>query len=146
MPKDSVSTFGKKKTAVAVALAKPGSGAIRINGTPLALYSSPILRPKIYEPLLLLEGGEGGNPFSKIDIRVKVTGGGHTAQIYAIRQAISKALVAWYSKYVDAASGLELKKTLVGYDRTLLVADPRRMEPKKFGGPGARARYQKSYR
>jgi hypothetical protein len=30
--------------------------------------------------------------------------------------------------------------------RTLLVADPRRVEPKKFGGPGARARYQKSYR
>jgi hypothetical protein len=37
-----------------------------------------------------------------------------------------------------------LKKSLVAYDRTLLVADPRRCEPKKFGGPGARARYQKS--
>ena len=37
-----------------------------------------------------------------------------------------------------------MKKALVSYDRTLLVADPRRCEPKKFGGPGARARYQKS--
>ena len=35
---------------------------------------------------------------------------------------------------------------LLQYDRTLLVADPRRCEPKKYGGPGARARVQKSYR
>ncbi|CEG83924.1 Putative 40S ribosomal protein S16 [Rhizopus microsporus] len=40
----------------------------------------------------------------------------------------------------------EIKEILVQYDRTLLVADPRRCEPKKFAGPGARARYQKSYR
>merc|ERR1712083_1221681 len=38
------------------------------------------------------------------------------------------------------------KDLLVQHDRTLLVADPRRCESKKFGGPGARARYQKSYR
>ena len=35
---------------------------------------------------------------------------------------------------------------LIVLPRSLLVADPRRNEPKKFGGPGARARYQKSYR
>ena len=35
---------------------------------------------------------------------------------------------------------------LVQYDRSLMVADPRRCESKKFGGPGARSRYQKSYR
>jgi hypothetical protein len=45
---------------------------------------------------------------------------------------------------VDEASKKEVKNILVTYDRTLLVADPRRCEPKKFGGPGARARYQKS--
>lgn len=33
-----------------------------------------------------------------MDIRVRVNGGGHVAQIYAIRQAISKALVAYYQK------------------------------------------------
>jgi small subunit ribosomal protein S16e len=49
----------------------------------------------------------------------------------------------FYAKNEDAASALELKKTLIAYDRTLLVADPRRMEPKKFGGRGARARRQK---
>lgn len=52
----------------------------------------------------------------------------------------------FYAKNEDAASALELKKTLIAYDRSLLVADPRRCEPKKFGGRGARARRQKSYR
>lgn len=47
---------------------------------------------------------------------------------------------------VDEASKKEIRDQLTRYDRTLLVADPRRSEPKKFGGPGARARYQKSYR
>ena len=47
---------------------------------------------------------------------------------------------------VDEASKKEIKDLLVQYDRTLLVADPRRCEAKKFGGPGARARFQKSYR
>lgn len=63
--------------------------------------------------------------------------------MYAMRQAIAKAVVAYYSKYIDAYSAMELKKKLVAYDRTLLIADPRRMEPKKFGGGGARARRQK---
>ena len=61
-------------------------------------------------------------------------------------QAIAKAVVAYYQKYVDESSKREIKDILVTYDRTLLVADPRRCEPKKFGGPGARARRQKSYR
>ncbi|XP_053460832.1 40S ribosomal protein S16 isoform X3 [Nycticebus coucang] len=50
------------------------------------------------------------------------------------------------SENVDEASKKEIKDILIQYDRTLLVADPRRCESKKFGGPGARARYQKSYR
>lgn len=88
----------------------------------------------------------GLDKFANVDIRVRVTGGGHTSQVYAIRQAIAKAIVAYYQKYVDEQSKNELKRALIAYDRTLLVADPRRSEPKKFGGPGARARYQKSYR
>lgn len=79
-----------------------------------------------------------------MDIRLRVSGGGHTSQIYALRQAIAKAVVAYVAKYEDAASALEVRKVLVAYDRTLLVADPRRCEPKKFGGKGARSRYQKS--
>ena len=80
---------------------------------------------------------------SQVDIRVRVSGGGHTSQIYAIRQAIAKALVAYYAKFYDASSSLELRQLFTSYDRTLLIADPRRMEPKKFGGRGARARRQK---
>lgn len=47
---------------------------------------------------------------------------------------------------MDEQSKKEIRDILISYDRSLLVADPRRCEPKKFGGPGARARYQKSYR
>jgi small subunit ribosomal protein S16e len=138
----AVQTFGKKKTATAVAHAKEGRGLIRINGSPIDLLRPEILRYKVYEPVLVA----GEDAFSVLDIRVKAKGGGHTSQVYAIRQAIAKALVAYYAKYVDAYSAIELKKKLVTYDRTLLIADPRRAEPKKFGGHGARARRQKSYR
>ena len=157
----AVQTFGKKKvrcagiplhaqlcthpvlfqTATAVAHAREGKGLIRINGSPINLVKPEILRFKVYEPVLVA----GEDTFANIDIRVRVKGGGHTSQIYAIRQAISKAVVAYYAKYVDAFSAIELKKKLVAYDRTLLIADPRRMEPKKFGGAGARARRQKRW-
>merc|ERR1711971_825658 len=49
-------------------------------------------------------------------------------------------------KFSDEATKRELKDLLLQYDKGLLVADPRRCEPKKFGGKGARARFQKSYR
>jgi len=139
---NAVQTFGKKKTATAVAHAREGKGLIRINGSPIHLLQPEILRYKVYEPVLAV----GEDKFDSIDIRVRVKGGGHTSQVYAIRQAIAKALVAYYAKFFDAQSAITLKKELVAYDRTLLIADPRRMEPKKFGGGGARARRQKSYR
>jgi len=142
MPAQATSTFGKKKTATAVAYCKDGKGLIRINGVPISLVKPEVLRYKVYEPILVA----GADAFSKLDIRVRVSGGGHTSQVYAVRQALAKAVVAFYAKYYDAASSLELRKALIQYDRTLLVADPRRMEPKKFGGKGARARFQKSYR
>ncbi|KAL7299715.1 40S ribosomal protein S16 [Trichogramma pretiosum] len=138
----SVQVFGRKKTATAVAYCKRGSGLLKVNGRPLELVEPKMLQYKLQEPILLL----GKDKFQDVDIRVRVNGGGHVAQIYAIRQAIAKSLVAFYQKYVDEASKKEIKDILIQYDRTLLVADPRRCEPKKFGGPGARARYQKSYR
>ncbi|XP_074102020.1 small ribosomal subunit protein uS9-like [Cotesia typhae] len=138
----SVQVFGRKKTATAVAYCKRGKGLIRVNGRPLENVEPAALQYKLQEPILIL----GKEKFAGVDMRVRVNGGGHIAQIYAIRQAIAKALVAYYQKYVDEASKKEIKEMLIQYDRTLLVADPRRCEPKKFGGPGARARYQKSYR
>lgn len=137
-----VQCFGRKRTAVAVATCQKGKGMIHVNGAPIELVQPEILRFKVFEPVMLL----GKERFANIDIRVRVRGGGYVSQIYAIRQAICKGIVAFYQKFVDEASKKEIKDILLAYDRTLLVADPRHCEPKKFGGPGARARYQKSYR
>ena len=131
-----------QKTSVAVAYVKRGKGEIRLNGAPLDVIQPDTLRWKIMEPILLL----GKQRFSNVDIRLRVKGGGRVTQSYALRQAIAKGLVAFYQKYVDEQSKNEIKNILLSYDRTLIVADPRRCEPKKFGGPGARARFQKSYR
>ncbi|WWC69392.1 40S ribosomal uS9 domain-containing protein [Kwoniella pini CBS 10737] len=135
----AVQTFGKKKTATAVAHVTPGRGLVRLNGSPISLVEPVVLRYKVYEPILVV----GPEKLANLDIRLRVKGGGHVSQIYALRQAIAKGIVAFYAKNEDAASALELKKTLIAYDRTLLVADPRRTEPKKFGGRGARSRRQK---
>ncbi|KAJ9152035.1 30S ribosomal protein S9 [Pleurostoma richardsiae] len=142
MSTQQVQCFGKKKTAIAVSTCKAGKGLVKVNGKPLSLVQPEVLRHKLYEPLLIV----GLDKFANVDIRVRVKGGGHTSQVYAIRQCIAKSLIAYYQKYVDEHSKNMLKQALVQYDRTLLVADNRRCEPKKFGGPGARARFQKSYR
>ncbi|KAL9050668.1 MAG: hypothetical protein Q9162_006490 [Coniocarpon cinnabarinum] len=104
-----------------------GKGLVKVNGRPLSLAEPAALRFKVYEPVLII----GVDKFAGVDIRVRVSGGGH---------------VAYYQKYVDEYAKNQLKNAYTQYDRTLLVADNRRCEPKKFGGPGARARYQKSYR
>ncbi|KAM0011889.1 putative ribosomal protein S9 [Helianthus debilis subsp. tardiflorus] len=131
-----------EKTAVAVTHCKAGRGLIKVNGVPIELVQPEILWYKAFEPILLL----GRHKFAGVDMLIRVKGEGHTSQIYAMRQSISKALVAYYQKFVDEEQKKEIKDVLVRYDRTLLVADPRRCEPKKFGGRGARARFQKSYR
>merc|ERR1739838_1176962 len=138
----SVQVYGRKKTATSVAHCKRGKGLIKVNGRPLSVVEPATLRQKIEEPILLL----GKERFEGADIKIRVNGGGRVSKVYAIRQALAKALIAYYQKFVDEASKKEIKDTLIQYDRSLLVADPRRKESKKFGGPGARARYQKSYR
>ena len=142
--KDSqfVQTFGKKRNATAVAICRAGKGNIKVNGVPLALLEPEIIRTKVMEPLLLL----GLDRFAKYDIRITVRGGGHVSQVYAIRIALSKAIISFTQKYVDETTKNQLKEKLLAYDRGLLVADPRRCEPKKHGGPGARSKKQKSYR
>ncbi|KAI1292282.1 40S ribosomal protein S16 [Halotydeus destructor] len=141
-PIQSVQVFGRKKTAIAVSYCKRGNGNVKVNGRPLDMLEPQALKYKLLEPILLL----GQERFAGVDLRIRVKGGGQVAQVYAIRQAIAKSLVAYYQKYVDESSKKEIKDILIQYDRTLLVSDPRRSEPKKFGGPGARARFQKSYR
>ena len=128
---------------------RTGKGVLRVNGSPIELLEPQSLRVKVLEPILLL----GLKRFQNLDIRIRVRGGGYVSQIYAIRQALSKGVVAYYQKFVNETEKREIKcithsylELLLQYDRSLLVADPRRCEPKKYGGPGARARYQKSYR
>eukprot|EP01089_Gocevia_fonbrunei_P004763 TRINITY_DN1481_c0_g1_i1.p1 TRINITY_DN1481_c0_g1~~TRINITY_DN1481_c0_g1_i1.p1 ORF type:complete len:170 (+),score=41.08 TRINITY_DN1481_c0_g1_i1:82-591(+) len=140
--KNAVQTFGRKKNAIAVAFCREGTGLLKVNGTPIELVEPQVLRYKVFEPILLL----GQSRFAGVDIRIKVKGGGSVAQIYAIRQALAKAIVAYYQKFIDEHEKNQIKEILFGYDRSLLAADPRRCEPKKFGGRGARARFQKSYR
>merc|ERR1712216_553963 len=88
MSLETVQTFGRKKTAVAVAFVKKGVGRCKINGVPIELVEPEALRYKVWEPILLL----GAQRYSDVDIRIRVKGGGYTSQIYAIRQAIAKAL------------------------------------------------------
>merc|ERR1712096_163639 len=110
----SVQVFGRKKTATAVAFCKRGNGLIKVNGRPLDLVEPAPLRMKVQEPVLII----GKERFASIDIRISVKGGGQIAQIYATRQAISKAIVAYYQKFVDEASKKEIKDLLVQYDRS----------------------------
>ena len=125
---------GKRKTAIARAIVKSGSGKTFINGIPLSTYNPEVSRTKISEPLVL-----SGERFKALDFNVRVNGGGVMGQAEAARMAIAKGLVAW-------TRSSELRKIMTNYDRTMLAGDPRRKEPKKFGGPGARRREQKSYR
>lgn len=140
--KRSVQCFGRKKNATAVCHCTDGKGFIRVNGRSLNILEPASMRLKVSEPILLL----GGNRFKDLNLRVRVRGGGPTSQVLAIRQAIAKSILAFHQKFSDEATKRELKDLLLQYDKGLLVADPRRCEPKKFGGKGARARFQKSYR
>uniref|UniRef100_A0A8C9CTQ7 Small ribosomal subunit protein uS9 n=1 Tax=Peromyscus maniculatus bairdii TaxID=230844 RepID=A0A8C9CTQ7_PERMB len=82
-----------------------------------AAHSSHTQQYKLPEPILFL----GKERLAGVDNRLK--GGSHVAQIYAIRQSVSKALVAYYQKYVDGASRKESKNIFIQYDWTLLVTD-----------------------
>ncbi len=125
---------GKRKTAVARASVKDGRGNLRINKNSINSINNKYVRDLILEPLKL-----AGEKALKVDISVNVFGGGVLGQAQAVRTAIAKAMVA----YFDDQS---LKTLYLGRDRSLLIEDSRRVESKKFKGPKARARFQKSFR
>jgi small subunit ribosomal protein S9 len=126
---------GKRKTAVARAIVKPGAGRIRINRTPLEIFEPEIAREKIMEPLL--QAGE--DVWKQLDMDIKTSGGGYMGQAEAARMTVANALLKW-------TKSTHLRTVFTEYDRTMLAGDSRSKEPKKFGGPGARAKEQKSYR
>ncbi len=125
---------GKRKTAIAKAVVKPGAGKVTVNGYPIEALNPEIAREKIKEPLLL-----AGDKVRTMDIKIKVDGGGFMSQAEAIRMALVRGIVKW-------TRSAQLKRLFSQYERTMFAGDPRRSESKKFGGPGARRRKQKSYR
>ncbi|MBU3940687.1 MAG: 30S ribosomal protein S9 [Nanoarchaeota archaeon] len=122
---------GKRKEAMAKATISKGTGKVKINNQLLDNYGHEIIVMKIKEPIIL-----ANNP-KDIDINVRVSGGGWSAQADAVRLAIARCLVE-YNK--------NLKKTFLEYDRNLLVADTRWKETCKPNDSKARAKRQKSYR
>jgi small subunit ribosomal protein S9 len=134
MTKKIVNTSGKRKSAVAQATVQKGTGIIRINKKPVDFYEPEIARWKILEPIKIAH-----EHMDKVDIDVKVTGGGFMGQASAVRTAIAQGLLE-YTKDPN------LKLAFLDHDRSLLVSDPRRKEPKKPLGRGARKKRQKSYR
>ena len=125
---------GKRKTAIAKAVLRSGSGRVTFNKYPLNLVTPEPARVKIMEPIMI-----AGDRAKGVDIRVQAHGGGVMGQAEAARMAIARALQRW-------TKSAQLKRALRSHDRTMLAGDPRRAESKKFGGPGARRRKQKSYR
>ncbi|WP_123537320.1 30S ribosomal protein S9 [Halosimplex salinum] len=128
-------TSGKKKTAVARATIREGEGRVRINAQPVELTEPELAQLKMLEPFRLADDElrEG------VDVEVDVAGGGVMGQADAARTAIARGLV-------QHTNDAELRDAFMEFDRSLLVNDVRQSESKKWGGPGARARYQKSYR
>ena len=126
---------GKRKTAIARAVVRSGIGRVRINRAAIEIYEPEIAREKIMEPLLQA----GDDVWKQLDMDVKVSGGGYIGQAEAARMAIANALLKW-------TKSTHLRTVFAEYDRTMIAGDARRKETKKFGGPGARAKEQKSYR
>lgn len=126
---------GKRKTAIARATIKEGKGRIRVNGVPLEVLPNELKRIKISEIFIIA----GEEVRESIDIKVNVRGGGFMGQAEAIRTAIARGLIEYFDD-------LTMKEKFIVYDKTIVSGDPRRTEPKHFGGRSSRSRFQKSYR
>ncbi|MFC5973230.1 30S ribosomal protein S9 [Halomarina salina] len=128
-------TSGKKKTAIARATVREGQGRVRINAQPVELTEPEMAQLKMLEPFRIADEELRDG----VDVEVDVSGGGVMGQADAARTAIARGLV-------EFTNDAELRDAYMTFDRSLLVNDVRQTESKKWGGPGARARYQKSYR
>ena len=121
---------GRRKTSTARVRIKEGTGIFTINKRDLSDYCKTDQQKKMaISPLSTVELG------SSVDVAVNVTGGGGTGQAGAIRHGLSRAL-----EKMDSELRVPLKKA--GH----LRRDPRKIERKKTGQPGARKRFQFSKR
>ncbi|NCF96753.1 MAG: 30S ribosomal protein S9 [Euryarchaeota archaeon] len=139
--KKVVHMSGKRKTAVARATVKVGKGRVRVNSEPIEILQPALSRRKAMEPLIIADAMKR---LAKVDINILTHGGGIMGQTDAMRTASARGLV----HYNGGAEGLdeELRDEYLRFDRSLLVNDPRRKEPKHQLGRGARRKKQKSYR
>ena len=133
--KKTLVVSGKRKTAIARAVVRAGIGRVYVNKVPVEIYEPEIAREKMMEPLLQ----SGDEVWKQLDLDVKTLGGGYMGQAEAARMAIANAILKW-------TKSTHLRSVYSEYDRTMIAGDSRKKEPKKFGGPGARSRDQKSYR
>jgi len=123
-------TTGRRKRAVARVRIKPGSGKFTVNGKPVEQYLAREVLVRIAKRALVVTGTEG-----MYDIRALCDGGGLAGQAGALRHGIARALLE---------ANENLRTTLRNYG--LLTRDPREVERKKYGKPGARKRFQFSKR
>ena len=121
---------GKRKTSVARVILRPGDGATWVNGRSLEDYFPRATLRKLALSPLGVADAEG-----RYDLRVRVHGGGVSGQAGAVRHGIARALV-------EADGQHRLKLRAAG----LMTRDPRAVERKKPGRPGARKRFQFSKR
>ncbi|MDE1768254.1 MAG: 30S ribosomal protein S9 [Candidatus Micrarchaeota archaeon] len=135
--KKPILSKGKRKKSVARAALLPGSGRITLNGVDMALVKPKEVRELILESIRISKAAK--DIASASDIKINVYGGGFSGQAQAARTALAKAIV-------EASGSDSLRLMYMSYDRSLLKDDYRRVEPKKFLGPKARGRFQKSYR
>jgi len=133
-PSNVVHVFGSRKRSRARATLKSGRGNVRINGHSLNSYKPEFAKAKIMEPLVI-----SGDLANKVDIQIRVNGGGWRSQSDAVRLTISRALVKFSGDKI-------LEKSFLDYDRNLLVADIRRKEQYKPNDSKARAKRTKSKR
>ena len=122
--------IGRRKTSVARVYLTPGSGKWDVNGRTLGDYfPRRSLVQHIQQPFAATD------TLGAFDVKARVSGGGQTGQSGSIRMAIARALVA-----VDETHRRKLR------EQGLLTRDPRAVERKKPGRPGARKRFQFSKR
>lgn len=140
--------FATRKTASAHVYITKGQGKVRINNVPIEMIPQETAREVMFAPLEIT-----GDLRNKIDISVRVRGGGYMGQASAAATGISRALTGWTKSKKDPkdhplpkSTREDLRQRISEFDKYLISGDARRKEPKKFGGPGARRRKQKSYR
>lgn len=127
--------IGKRKTAIAKAAIKEGTGKITVNRKSMSFFPE-LQRLELKEPLMIAEEVLGKLNFN---ISVRVSGGGISSQVEAARLAIARAIVQYTKKE-------EVKQAFLAFDRNLLVADTRRKEAYKPGDSKARSKRQSSKR